>query len=276
MKVSADFDDLGMHNDNIRWDNGTRTPPLHHLRCVLDVGAHQVGSSGGPLLDEEGRVVAKLHGGGVDSLDCSINRSFFGRLSVAWEGGGESSSRLSDWLDPLQLNALQIPGLNQGASALVREVIGQVTLSDGSPLPNVEMQLGGMGTGFTFTDRNGFFILTNVPILADFTITPVLPQFSPAEGVSSTDVLLAQQSIIGLREFDNDIQRLAADVSGDGSVSSADLVQMINVILGLQPSYGSGEVWGFSPQQIAFPNDADVEFTAYKIGDVNFSFSITN
>ena len=69
---------------------------------------------------------------------------------------------------------------------------------------------------------------------------------------------------------------MAADVSGDGSVSSADLVQMINVILGLQPSYGSGEVWGFSPQQIAFPNDADVEFTAYKIGDVNFSFSITN
>jgi len=276
MKISVDENDLRIHNDQIRWDNGTRTPSMHHYRCELDVGAHQIGSSGGPLLDDAGRVVGQLHGGTVDSLDCSSNRSFFGRLSRSWTGGGDPDSRLSDWLDPFFSDTTLIDGLNQGESDLVYQVVGQVLFSDGSPIENVEMQLSGSGFGSTFTDKNGNFIFTNIPVLAEFSIIPVLRGSSPAEGVSSTDVLLAQQSIIGLRPYDNAIQELAADVSGDGSVSSADLVQMINVILGLQASYGSEMVWGFDPPRIFFPNDTNVGFTAYKVGDVNFSFEFGN
>ncbi len=276
MKISLDNDDLLVFDDDITWDNTTVTSPSTHYRCVLDVGAHQVGSSGGPLMDDGGRVVGQLHGGGVDTLDCSVNRSFYGRLSTSWTGGGEDISRLQDWLDPFNSDTLFINGLNQGESALVYQLVGNVSLSDGTPVPNVEVLLAGEGVGSQFTDRNGNFVLSNIPILAVFSLTPTLPNFQIAEGLSVTDVLLAQQAIIGNRAFDSNIQELVSDVSGDGTVSAADLVQMVNVILGLQTEFGSQRVWGFFPEQMVFPSDQEVQFTAYKLGDVNFSFSFEN
>jgi len=276
MKISLDNDDLRIFDDDVTWDNTTVTPPLSHFRCVLDVGAHQVGSSGGPLMDENGRVVGQLHGGGIDTLDCSVNRSFYGRLSTSWTGGGEESSRLQDWLDPFDTDSLFIDGLNQGESALVYQLVGNVALSDGTPVPNVEVLLSGEGIGSTFTDRLGNFVLSNIPILAQFSLTPVLPNLRITEGVSVSDVVLAQQAIIGNRAFESDIQELVSDVSGDGTVSAVDLVQMINVILGLQTEFSSQKVWGFFPEQLVFPNEEQVRFTAYKLGDVNFSFTIEN
>jgi hypothetical protein len=276
MKVSLDNDDLRIFDDQVTWDNTTVTPPFSHYRCVLDVGAHQVGSSGGPLLDENGRVVGQLHGGGIDTLDCSVNRSFYGRLSTSWTGGGDAASRLEDWLDPFNSDTLFIDGLNQGESTLVYQLVGSVTLSDGTPVPNVEVLLSGEGIGSQFTDRNGNFVLSNVPILAQFVLTPTLPNVQIAAGLSVTDVFVAQQAIIGNSEFSNTIQELATDVSGDGTVSAVDLVQMINVILGLQPEFGAQKVWRFLPEQMTFPNNEPTQFTAYKLGDVNFSFTIEN
>ena len=274
MKVSLDTDDLRIYDQQVRWDNETVTPPNHHLRCVLDVGAHQIGSSGGPLLDSLGRVVGQLHGGGVDSLDCTINRAFFGRIAVAWEGGGTADSRLKDWLDPFGSDVQQFDGLEQGQSAFVYTVTGEIKLNDGSPLANVEVLLSGEGSGSTFTNALGEFSFMDVPLLSVFSIAPQFNDLDAASGVTSADVVLSQRAIIGLSEFENPIQQLAADVSGDGSVSATDLVQMINVILGLQPAFGSQKVWQFSPTSMSFPTQENVLFTAYKLGDLNFSVEI--
>lgn len=274
MKVSVDGDDLVVYDRQVRWDNETVTPPDHHFRCVLDTGAHEIGSSGGPLLDTLGRVVGQLHGGGVDSLDCTINRAFFGRIALAWEGGGTTDSRLKDWLDPFLSDVQQFDGLNQGESDFVYDVIGIVELTDGTPLTNVEIDLSGEGSGSTFTNAWGEFTFEDVPLLAEFSIRPSFADTNAASGVSSTDVVLSQRSIIGLREYDNPIQKLAADVSGDGNVSATDLVQMINVILGLQTEFGSQKVWKFFPEALSFPTQEDILFTAYKLGDLNFSVEL--
>ena len=274
MKISLDTNDLRIHPQQVRWDNETVTPPDHHLRCVLDVGAHEIGSSGGPLIDAMGRVVGQLHGGGVDSLDCSINRAFFGRIAVAWEGGGTADSRLKDWLDPLLSGIQQFDGLEQGESDFVYDVIGTIELKDGSVLANVEVVLTGEGSGSTFTDALGEFIFRDVPLLAAFTVTPRLEDADAASGVTSADVVLSQRAIIGFREFGSPIEELAADVSGDGNVSATDLVQMINVILGLTSEFGSQKVWQFSPESMTFPTQENVLFTAYKMGDLNFSVEL--
>ncbi len=70
-----------------------------HLEVVdWDVGSTEPGSSGAPLFDQNHRVVGQLHGGyaacGNDLPD------WFGRLHANWEGGGNDSERLRNWLDP--------------------------------------------------------------------------------------------------------------------------------------------------------------------------------
>ena len=81
-----------------------------HLRIGgWEVGTTEGGSSGSPLFNRAGRVVGMLHGGlaacGNDQPD------WFGRLAAAWQGGGEPTSRLRDWLDPLDLQVRVLDGL---------------------------------------------------------------------------------------------------------------------------------------------------------------------
>lgn len=63
----------------------------------------QGGSSGSPGFDQNGRVRGTATA--VNSLNvgvvCNTQTGFYGRFNVAWTGGGSSSTRLSDWLDPL-------------------------------------------------------------------------------------------------------------------------------------------------------------------------------
>ena len=54
--------------------------------------------------------MGQLHGG---FAACGEPRAdWFGRFSAAWEGRGRSSSRLSDWLDPLDTGAVTLDGLD--------------------------------------------------------------------------------------------------------------------------------------------------------------------
>ena len=70
-----------------------------------EIGITEGGSSGSPLFDPSGRIIGQLCCG---SSDCSSadpladngQGDFYGRVDVSWTGGGSSSSRLSDWLDP--------------------------------------------------------------------------------------------------------------------------------------------------------------------------------
>lgn len=90
----------GTHVHVEDWDDGTTEP----------------GSSGSPLFDLNHRVIGQLHGGyaacGNDLAD------WYGRFSVSWSGGGSSSTRLSDWLDPLGSGALTLDTLAPGSTGL--------------------------------------------------------------------------------------------------------------------------------------------------------------
>ncbi len=97
----------GTHVRVIDWDSGTTEP----------------GSSGSPLFNQNHHVVGQLHGGyaacGNDESD------WYGRFSISWAGGGGSTSRLSNWLDPGSTGQTSVDTLVPGASGL------SVTPSDG-------------------------------------------------------------------------------------------------------------------------------------------------
>lgn len=75
--------------------------PNTHWRTYVDNGTSEPGSSGSPMINGGGYVVGCMHGG--PTPDCDPNtqeQAVYGKLATAWEGGGNSSSRLRDWLDP--------------------------------------------------------------------------------------------------------------------------------------------------------------------------------
>ncbi len=86
-----------------------------HIRVVdWDLGTTEGGSSGSPLYDPNHRVVGQLHGGGAA---CGNDLSdWYGRVSVSWNGGGTSATRLKDWLDPTNSGVLVLDG-NGGSPA---------------------------------------------------------------------------------------------------------------------------------------------------------------
>lgn len=82
-----------------------------HIRVLdWDAGTTEGGSSGSPLFDFNKRIIGQLHGG---NAACGNNESdWYGRLNVSWTGGGTSSTRLSNWLDPLNTGVTTLDGIN--------------------------------------------------------------------------------------------------------------------------------------------------------------------
>lgn len=103
------------YNSNTVPGNGS------HVRVIdWDIGTTEGGSSGSPLFDQNHRVIGQLHGGGAA---CGNNLSdWYGRFSMSWTGGGTNSSRLSNWLDPLNSGAVTLD--TRGSSAASASVYG--------------------------------------------------------------------------------------------------------------------------------------------------------
>jgi len=119
-----------------------------HLRVVdWDLGTTEGGSSGSPLFNPDHRVVGQLHGGGAA---CSNNDSdWYGRFSISWTGGGNSNSRLSDWLDPISTGQTTLDTLGLGLS-----LIPSVSVAHSGPV------------GGPFTPTSVIYTITNITSLS--------------------------------------------------------------------------------------------------------------
>ena len=75
------------------------------------------GSSGSPIYDQNHRIIGQLYGGpsycGAPSSDMN---DYYGKLSTSWTGGGTSTTRLSDWLDPTNSGVTSLDGRNCNSS----------------------------------------------------------------------------------------------------------------------------------------------------------------
>lgn len=93
-RISFDFDPAQRSDNTV-----ASVPGDFHWRVVdWDLGTTEPGSSGSGLLNPQRRLIGVLSGGGAacgNELD-----DFFGRLDVAWIGGGSAATRFSDHLDP--------------------------------------------------------------------------------------------------------------------------------------------------------------------------------
>ena len=105
-----------------------------------EIGVTEPGSSGSPLFDQEGRIIGQLYGGGAACAGTNDNGAFdyYGRVGVSWEGGGTSSTRLRDWLDPQDSGndtmdpypSLTVYPYDSGVSSIDSPVNGALTSSE--------------------------------------------------------------------------------------------------------------------------------------------------
>lgn len=136
------------------------------------------------------------------------------------------------------------------------------------------------------TNTRGEYIFDELSMHNDYLVKPE-KDGSIADGLSTLDLILIQRHILGLGSLNSPYKIIAADINNDKRVSSADLVTLRRIILGL--STGDGlESWAFVPanykfdnpdQPFPFPsiinlndleqNSMHEDFVAIKRGDVN-------
>jgi hypothetical protein len=106
---SGDIKKISFNLDPVTSTNYLTSSGTSHWRVDdWEIGTTEPGSSGSPLFDNNHRVVGQLHGGYASCS--SITSDWFGKFAMSWEGGGSSSSRLRDWLDPDNTGVLYIDG----------------------------------------------------------------------------------------------------------------------------------------------------------------------
>jgi hypothetical protein len=111
MRISAENDPLSIAGYLGATGSGTS-----HLRVAdWDQGTTEGGSSGSGLWNASNKLlVGQLHGG---YAACGNNDAdWYGRLAISWAGGGSSSTRLSNWLDPNGTGATTLAGYRGGST----------------------------------------------------------------------------------------------------------------------------------------------------------------
>ena len=117
----------------------------NHWHVFWSDGVTEGGSSGSPIFNQYRRIVGQLHGGssycGGDDLS-----DFYGKFHDSWTGGGTSSTRLSDWLDPQSTGVTSIDAnvTNSLDPFFASSIMGtQGTLCSGNVSPQIVLTNGG-------------------------------------------------------------------------------------------------------------------------------------
>jgi hypothetical protein len=129
-KISIENNAIYNYSSSICWgtncSQGT-SPANTHWRVYFDDGTTEGGSSGSPLLNQNHRVIGQLHGG-ADGCPPNVAK-YYGRLDISWNGGGTSTTRLKDWLDPNNTNATTLNGIGYQCNTIY---INNQTYSSGT------------------------------------------------------------------------------------------------------------------------------------------------
>ena len=131
------------------------------------LGVTEGGSSGSALFNPDRRVIGQLHGGG-SYCNSPASPDQYGRLYTSWTGGGNSTTRLSDWLNPT------------GSSSLT--------------VNSVKTQLTGPST---FTATATFALNTGSSTITSWSITGASGVISPASGSGNVANITASGSVAG-------------------------------------------------------------------------------
>jgi len=166
---------------------------------------------------------------------------------------------------------------------------GQIQTIDNQALPDVLVTMYANLQEYpksVITSSNGIYRNERNPALERYTITPS-KEDNMTNGVSTIDLILLQQHIIGINELESPYAILAGDANEDNQLTAADIVEWRKRILGLIEDSGM-EAWYFVPENFSFfdnsnpwpfvteveidlliRHEENVDFIGVKRGDLN-------
>lgn len=169
-------------------------------------------------------------------------------------------------------------------------IAGAIETEQGDEVDEVTVQISGSPD----TSQIGSpFVFLNQPSNYDYTITPV-KEAAPGNGVTTYDLVLMSRHILGVQQLDSPYKVIAADANRTGSVTTADMVAIRKVILGIENAFPGNPSWRFVDKDYLFADPANpfaepfpevisinnlssdhlfTDFVAVKTGDVNGSAS---
>lgn len=177
-----------------------------------------------------------------------------------------------------------------GGSPLIA-LNGRIANEANLGLEEATVELNGNMTSLTLTNASGAYQFNSLPIGYDYTVTPVL-NANPLNGVTTFDLLLINQHILGSVPLNSPYKIIAADANKSGSVTVGDIVELRKLILHINDDFTSNESWRFVDASYSFanpnnpfatifpevcnvnnltPSSPNVNFVAVKVGDVNGS-----
>ena len=268
-KISTSNTPIVIFNNSIIWSNSVTTPPNHHFRIFLTEGTIEDGSSGSPLFNENGLIAGQLHGG---NAGCNTsNTTYYGRFSKSWDEGSTPDTRLQDWLDPANTGQSTIGHFEYSTSTLS----GNVSMPNGVGIQFVKVAATGPSVADTVeTDASGNYSFPNIRN-NESVVLNLSREGKSTNGLSVSDFIAVRKDLLVIETLSPE-QKFAADVNENGTVSISDYIDLIEVILIIEPDFELGP-WRFFENNISLLMNGDVvkDVTVVKRGDVNFNANPT-
>lgn len=107
------------------------------------------------------------------------------------------------------------------------------------------------------TDQDGYFIQPNALPQASSTIIEPVKDNDPLNGVSTYDLVLINKHILGLQPLTSPYKMIAADANGSRSITTADIVELRKLILGIHTELPNNTSWRFVDRNYVFPNPSN-------------------
>ncbi|MCC6461098.1 MAG: hypothetical protein IT260_11545 [Saprospiraceae bacterium] len=181
-------------------------------------------------------------------------------------------------------------------------VAGTLKTETGKTLQDATLRLDGNHPAyppidlFHLTNADGFFRFYNaLPFGVNCTLTPAKDN-DALNGVSTLDLFLMNKHVLGQEPLTTPYRMIAADVNRSGSITTADILELRKLILGMITDFQGNTSWRFVDKNYGFPNPANPfqenfpesrylsdlqsnslqeDFIAVKTGDVNGN-AVTN
>ncbi len=171
-------------------------------------------------------------------------------------------------------------------------VAGKVYTENQKGVANTEIMLN--ENAQSMTDDYGVYYFEHIERGTTCIIEPQSPD-DYLNGVSTFDLVLIQRHVLGIQTLPSPYKMLAADINQSGNVSTADIVELRQVILNIQTSFPNSDSWIYLNSNQTFDNPSNpfeeamqkkyvcknitgshlnLDFTAIKIGDVDDSASL--